>query len=154
MSKRTFRRTGIVIVSAFFVLIVGFSIAWLSGYGYLPFLPQTVVMLTIVVFCFTMMLSATTSMAGTSFIARQRIARLPDSPEDDIMSRVIRDSRSGVETILQAHPNSSIREVLEDYWPFEKKATGEWYLIDEGGNDVSNWPISNWEGIAVIHYTN
>lgn len=114
MTKRTSRRAGKVIASALLVLIVGFSIAWLSGHGFLPFLPQTVIMLTMVVFCLTMMLSVSTTMAGTSFIARQRIARLPDSPDDYIMSRVIRDSRSGVETIVQAHPNSSIREVLED----------------------------------------
>ena len=153
MSRRTVRRTGIVVVSAIIVLGVGFTIAWLSGYGILPFVPQTVVMLTMIAFCLTMMLSASTMMAGTSFIARQKLARLPDSPEDDIMSRVIRDSRNGVEVILQAHPNSSIHEVLEEDWPFEKKASGEWYLIDESGNDVTNWPISNWEGIAVIHYT-
>ena len=34
MSKRTFRRVGKVILSAFIILIVGFSIAWLSGYGF------------------------------------------------------------------------------------------------------------------------
>ena len=152
MSKRTFRRVGKVILSAFFILIIGFSIAWLSGYGFLPFMPQTVIMLTMVVFCFTMLISATTSMAGTSYIAMQRMARLPDSPDDDIMSRVIRDSRSGVETIVQAQPNSTIREVLEDDWPFEKNAAGEWYLVDERGNDVSNWPISNWDGIVVIRF--
>ena len=114
MSRSTIRRTGKVVGGAIIVLIVGFSIAWLSGYGYLPFIPQTVVMLTMVVFCLTMMLSATTMMAGTSFIARQRITRLPDSPYDYMMSRVIRDSTSGKETIIQAHPNTSIREVIEN----------------------------------------
>jgi hypothetical protein len=139
-------------VLAIIVLGVGFSISWLSGYGYLPFLPQTVVMLTMVVFCLTMMLSVTTTMAGTGFIARQDHSTVPGTPRGDVLSRVVRNTTDAEERIFQAHPNSSIREVLEEDWPFKHRPTNEWYLIDENGNDVTDWPISNWEGVATLRY--
>jgi len=91
-------------------------------------------------------------MASTSFIARQKTSLIPESPKDGILSRVIRDSVTGAETIIQANENSSMREVLEDDWPFKMKESDDWYLVDASGNDVTNWPISNWDGIAVIHF--
>ena len=153
MSNQAACRTGKVLVFGLSVLIIGFGITWLAGHGYLSLQPQIVAGATLVLFSIIFCLSVTTMMAGTDFIARQKIARLPDSPDDDIVSRVIRDSRNGLETIIQAHPNTSIREALEDDWPFEKKKSSDWYLVDEKGNDVTNWPISHWDGIAVSHYT-
>jgi hypothetical protein len=153
MSQQTTRRTANVCVFAIIVLGVGLAIAWLSGYGYLPFLPQTVIMLTMIAFCLMMLLSTTTVMAGTDFIARQNHSTIPEATEEDICSRVIRDSESGEDRIIKGHPNSSIEEILENHWPFKRKVKGEWYLTDERGNDVTNWPLSNWEGIATLKYS-
>jgi hypothetical protein len=152
VSRKIGRRTGSICVLAIIVLGGGLGIAWLSGFGYLPFLPQTVVMLTMIAFCLMMLLSTTAAMAGTDFIARQNRSTIPDAPKDEICSRVICDSQSGEERIVRGHPNSSIQEILEDDWPFSRKARGEWYVTDERGNDITNWPISNWEGIATIRY--
>ena len=108
MSSRAARRTGIVIGIGIFILIGGFAIAWLGGYGYLPLNPQLVVGVTIALFCLTLMFSSTTMMASTSFIARQKTSLVPDSPKDDILSRVIRDAVTGEEAIIHAHPSSSV----------------------------------------------
>ncbi|MFW9805814.1 MAG: hypothetical protein ACFFFK_03725 [Candidatus Thorarchaeota archaeon] len=153
MSRRIGRRTGSMCVLAIIVLGIGLVIAWLSGFGYLPFLPQTVVMLTMIAFCLMMLLSTTTAMAGTDYIARQNRSTIPEAPMDEICSRVIRDFQSGEEKIVRGHPNSSIQELLEDHWPFNGKVRGEWYVTDERGNDITNWPLSNWEGIATIRYS-
>jgi hypothetical protein len=153
VSRKTIRRTANVCVLAIIVLGAGLVIAWLSGHGYLSFLPQTVVMFTMIAFCIMMLLSTTTAMAGTNFIARQNLSGIPEATEDDICSRVIRDSESGEEKIIKGHPNSSIQEVLEEHWPFKREARGEWYLTDERGNDVTKWPLSNWEGIATLRYS-
>ena len=139
-------------VFAVIVLGVGLTIGWFSGSGYLPFLPETVVMLTMIAFCLMMLLSTTTAMASTDYIARQNHSILPEAMEDDTCSRVIRDSQSGEEKIIKGHPNTSIQEIFEDYWPFREKARSEWYVTDEKGNDITSWPMSNWEGIATIRY--
>ncbi|MFW9786738.1 MAG: hypothetical protein ACFFE1_03625 [Candidatus Thorarchaeota archaeon] len=152
VSLGTMRTSCMAVALGLIVLIVGFIVAWLSGHGYLPFLPQTVVMLTMIFFCLTMLLSTTSAMAGTDYIVRQDLSSIPDTPPDDVFSRVIRDSVSGEERIIQAHPNSSIHEVLRDDWPFRKKISDDWYLIDEDGNDITNWPISNWDGVAILRY--
>jgi hypothetical protein len=134
------------------VLIIGFVIAWLGGHGYLPLEPQFVVGATLILFTVVFCLAVTTMMAGTSFIARQKYSTLPDSPEDGILSRVIRDSESGAEAIVHVHPNSSICEVLESNWPFKKKKSSDWYVVDKNTNDVTNWPVSNWDGTATVRY--
>jgi len=69
------------------------------------------------------------------------------------VSRVIRDSESGTELIVKTDPYATIREVLEEDWPFKKKKSKDWYLVDEKGNDVTDWPISNWDGIAEIRFS-
>ena len=56
--------------------------------------------------------------------------------------------------MIQADANVSIREIFEDKWPFQKKVLSDWYIVDENGNDVTDWPISNWEGTAVIYFSN
>ena len=152
MSRRTWRRAISVIATSCFVLVVGLSIAWLSGYGPLPFVPQTVIMVTMIAFCLTMLLSVTTAMAGTDFISRQKRSIVPEAPKDDIVSRVVFNAESGEERLIQGHPNSSMRELLEDDWPFRKRISKDWYLVDQNGNDVTNWPVSNWDGIATLRY--
>ncbi|MFW9768662.1 MAG: hypothetical protein ACFFF9_17210 [Candidatus Thorarchaeota archaeon] len=69
-----------------------------------------------------------------------------------IVSRVVRDSERGTELIVKADPYATIRETLEDDWPFKKKKSSRWYLLDERGNDVTDRPISDWDGIAVIYF--
>jgi hypothetical protein len=68
------------------------------------------------------------------------------------VSRVVRDTESGIEKIIRAHPSKTIRHILEKDWPFPKKKSRRWYLVDEVGNDVTDRPISDWEGIANIQF--
>ncbi|MFW9793374.1 MAG: hypothetical protein ACFFEE_03650 [Candidatus Thorarchaeota archaeon] len=151
MRSSAARRSGIIIGFGIIILISGFAIAWLGGYGYLPLDPSFVVGASIVLFFITLILSSSTMMASTSFIARQNTSAVPDSPKNGILNRVIRDTVTGEEIIIRAHPSSSASEVLRDDWPFKTKRSDNWYLVDEDGNDVTNWPISNWDGIAIIH---
>lgn len=152
MSRYTIRRTGLAIALSLIVLIIGLSLAWFGGYGYLPLDPHLVVPTTIILFIAILILSVTTMMAGTSFIARQNSSTIPKSPMDNILSRGIRDSISGVERIVKAPPDVSIRDILVRDWTFRKKVSTNWYVVDENGNDVTDWPICNWEGIAVIRF--
>jgi len=135
VSRHTIRRTGLAIALSLIVLIIGLSLAWLGGYGYLPLDPHLVVPTTIILFFATLLLSVTTMMAGTSFIARQNISTIPKSPMDNVLSRGIRDSMSGIERIVQAPPDVSIREILVRDWSFQKRVSHNWYVIDENGND-------------------
>ncbi len=150
--SRAAGRTCRVLVFGLVVLIVGFAIAWLGGHGYISIQPQFVTGVTLILFSIVFCLAVTTMMAGTSFIARQNRSTIPDSPKEGVMSRVIRNPDTGTEKIIQAHPNSSIREILEDDWPFSRKKSGYWYVVDARGNDVTNWPISNWDGVAIIRF--
>lgn len=68
------------------------------------------------------------------------------------VSRVVRDTESGIEKIIRADPNITIRHILEKDWTFPKKKSSRWYLVDEVGNDITDRPISDWDGIAVIHF--
>ena len=72
--------------------------------------------------------------------------------KDGVLNRVVRDDESGAEFIIRAQPDASIREILERNWPFRQKKSRRWYLKDQIGNDVTDRPISDWDGIAVIHF--
>jgi hypothetical protein len=152
LSDRAADRTCRVFVFGLVVLIVGLVVAWLGGHGHLPINPQFVTGVTLILFSIVFCLAVTTMMAGTSFIARQKHLAIPESPKEGVMSRVIRDPDTGAEMVIRAHPNSSIREVLEDDWPFSRTKSGYWYVVDARGNDVTNWPISNWDGVAIIRF--
>jgi hypothetical protein len=152
VSRKTTRRIAGVIGLGLVVLIIGFSLAWLGGYGYLPLNPHFMVVATILLFLVTLLFSGTTMMTGTSFIARENISTIPVDRRDGFLSRLVRDQVSRKEIIIDGHENTSIREILKDSWPFDQKMDSEWYITDEKGNDVTNWPISNWDGIAHIHF--
>jgi len=72
--------------------------------------------------------------------------------KDGVLNRVVRDDESGAEFIIRAQPDTSIREILESDWPFKQKKSRRWYLMDQVGNDVTDRPISDWDGIAIIHF--
>lgn len=153
MSRHSVRCTGLVFGFGIIVLIIGLTLAWLGGHDYLPLNPQLGVEVTLLLVCVIFCLSYTTLMAEASVTEEQNLSTIPKERKDDFTSRVIRNSISGEETLIQADANVSIREIFEDKWPFQKKVLSDWYIVDENGNDVTDWPISNWEGTAVIYFS-
>lgn len=152
MPRRITRAAVAMSALSVIVLVVGFIIADMSGSGYLPFLPQSVILFTMVAFCLICLLANTTVAAEAADFDRQKLTLLPKAKDGDVLSRVVRHSITGEEVIVHGHPNSTIQEILKNKWPFEMKQSKNWYLVDEDGNDVTSWPISNWDGVAVIYF--
>lgn len=71
--------------------------------------------------------------------------------DSSITTRVILDSSSGQECLVNGPASQTFREACIDDWPFDSIGKREpWIIRDDRGNDVSDLPLSEYNGIATI----
>ncbi len=132
------------------VLAVGLSLAYLGGHHVLPLDPRVVVPATFVLFLSAMCLAVNTMLAGTSFVTRMPFIEQPDTPDSDVVVRVVRLEGHQREYLIRGPPSATVREVLVAQWPFPEEMPGQWGVVDEDGQDVGNSPMSQVGGIMSV----
>jgi hypothetical protein len=71
----------------------------------------------------------------------------------DEIVRSVRDSKSDRDYLVRGGENTPLKDALHDSWPFKKRnRSGNWYAVDESGNDVTNQPLGLLDGTVVIHF--
>ncbi|MFW9847881.1 MAG: hypothetical protein ACFFF4_02010 [Candidatus Thorarchaeota archaeon] len=69
------------------------------------------------------------------------------------ISRVIINTITGEECIINGKPEWSYRMSLLADWPFKDiPKSGDWIVKDERGNDITNTPLIQYNSIASIEY--
>lgn len=77
----------------------------------------------------------------------------PREVDRSTLTRVIKDKSSGAEVLISGKAEDTIKSSLENNWPFDPEHMNmEWHVIDSQGNDVTNQPLSAFDGIATIIY--
>jgi hypothetical protein len=82
------------------------------------------------------------------FMSRSRALKRYKPADPTVFARAVRDGEDGVEYLISGTETTLFREACLDNWQFEnvdKKSS--WYVIDERGNDVSNEPLSRFDGV-------
>ncbi|TFG13589.1 hypothetical protein EU537_05895 [Candidatus Thorarchaeota archaeon] len=71
--------------------------------------------------------------------------------QDGKIARVVKNPATGDEYFLRAEPDKILRNVLEEQWPFDEiDPKSAWYVVDEGGNKITDDQLSVFEGTAKI----
>lgn len=76
-------------------------------------------------------------------------ARRPRDPT--VIQRVIMGGLIGQEVIVSGPPEMTYRDACLDDWQFKLiQRGGEWIIVDERRNDITNTPLASYHGIAKI----
>ncbi len=76
---------------------------------------------------------------------------MDDDPS--ILKRVIREPETGQEIIVSGRADTTFREALRRGWAFRGLSEdSEWIVVDDRGNDISDRPLSEYDGIAEIAF--
>ncbi len=70
------------------------------------------------------------------------------------ISRVVIDDYSGEEHVISGSPEMTYRRACVRNWDFDSiSKKGPWIVISEKGNDITDQPLSGYDGIARIKST-
>ena len=129
------------------ILVLGFSISWLAGYGLIPIDASIILPLTfvgiILVICFLM-----GSLSSTDAGRKAPKFRVVDS-----YSRVVKDPSKDKEYIVEGTGDMTVREALLFDWVFkDRNKNSEWYALDDHGTDVSEKLLADFEGVINMEF--
>ena len=73
------------------------------------------------------------------------------SLDTSVVSRFIRDPISDEEVIVVGSPDTTFRQACLQDWPFDGiRARSDWIIKDDKGNDITDAPLSRYDGNATI----
>jgi hypothetical protein len=84
-------------------------------------------------------------------MSRSKYLKKYSEPNPRLYRRVVRDGIEGVEKLVTGSETTTFREACLDNWQFksvDKKS--DWMVRDERGNDVTDQPLSRFDGILFI----
>ena len=82
-----------------------------------------------------------------------RQARVPWSRDASSVDRVITENKSGRRHVISGWKDQTFRSACLEAWVFTSvKKKSDWTIIDDKGNDISDTPMSSYEGIARIGF--
>ncbi len=147
--RNSVRRAILYIVLAAISVGVAFILSRMSAAGFIPIDPVAIVGASMVFFLVCMVLAFVTLFTDI-FGGNKRMGQ-PDTPDRDVITRVVRNDSSGKEFFIYGDNDDTMRAILLDDWPFaEELKNTPWHLIDEKHNDVTDNLLSDVEGIAKI----
>lgn len=83
--------------------------------------------------------------------SRSRYLNRYSDPNPSLFSRVVRDGIDGVEKLVTGSEVTTFREACLDNWQFKSVIQkSNWMVRDDRGNDVTDLPLSRFDGILVI----
>lgn len=90
--------------------------------------------------------------AATVMVKRKPTHLLVARPRDpSLTQRVVFDTIIRKEYIISGTYSQSFRSACKDDWVFRSMgANDDWIIQDERGNDISNLPLSEYQGIAKL----
>jgi hypothetical protein len=139
-------RNGIV------VLLVIPTIYLLALFGVLPSYTLMPVVFGGFVFIIVMIALVVAQMEiFSSFMSRSKIFKKYSDPDPTVYRRAVKDGVDGVEYIVNGSETTSFREACMDNWHFlyvDRKSS--WLIKDDRGNDITESPLSTYDGIAVL----
>ncbi|RDE14463.1 MAG: hypothetical protein C4K49_07595 [Candidatus Thorarchaeota archaeon] len=69
-----------------------------------------------------------------------------------VVTRVVRNPLSGQECVVSGSSSTTFRQACLAKWPFKDvSAHGNWIILDDRGNDITNRPLTSCDCVAVIH---
>ncbi len=83
--------------------------------------------------------------------SRSRYLNRYSDPNPSLFSRVVRDGIEGVEKLVTGSEKTTFREACLDNWQFKSVVRkSDWMVRDERGNDVTDQPLSRFDGVLYI----
>ena len=84
-------------------------------------------------------------------ISRSRYLNRYSEPNPRSFRRVVRDGIEGVEKLVTGSEKTTFREACLDNWQFKSVVRkSDWMVRDERGNDVTDQPLSRFDGVLYI----
>ncbi|MHA2027049.1 MAG: hypothetical protein ACW98U_14205 [Candidatus Thorarchaeota archaeon] len=90
-----------------------------------------------------------TSFSG--IMSHRQAAGLYEPADPSLYTRAVRDGRDGAEYLISGAKTTLFRKACLDNWQFVKvDKKSNWTIVDERGNDVSNEPMSRFDGVFTL----
>ena len=142
----------LLIVLGFLILIGSIILAYTNNFTPLQWSPSTVILAGIIGFIIFVSLGSALILFDTSWATRLHRHSMPRTPDRDTIVRVVTsDVTKKKEYFVYGAPEETVREVVENDWPFKGKLKSkDWYVIDERTNDVSDNFYSEVEGTLKV----
>lgn len=142
----------LLILLGFVVLIGSIILAYTNNFTPLPWSPSTVILAGFLGFIGLITFGAALMWFDTSWATRLPRHMAHSTPDRDSIVRVVTsDVAKRKEYFVYGAPEETVREVVENDWPFKGKLKSEdWYVIDARENDVSDMIYSEVEGTLKV----
>jgi hypothetical protein len=128
---------------------VAFVLSRMSAAGLFPVDSVAIVGVSMVLLVICIALATLTLF--TDMLGGNKRMGQPNTPDRDVITRVVRNDSSGKEYFIYGAHEDTVRKLLKDDWPFaEELKNSSWHLVDEKYNDVTDKLLSDFEGIAKI----
>ncbi len=139
-------------VFGFLSLIGSIILAYTNNITPLPWSPSIVILGGFAGFICFITLGSALMWFDTSWVTRLHRHHMPYTPDRNSIARVvISDAARNKEYFVYGAPEETVREVVENDWPFKGKLKSrEWYVIDSKANDVSDKLYSEVEGTLKV----
>lgn len=154
MRKKRYFMSGarLLFVFGFLSLIGSIILAYTNNFTPLPWSPSTVILVGFVGFIGFITLGAGLMWFDTSWATRLNRHMAYSTPDRDSIVRVVKsDVAKRKEYFVYGAPEETVREVVENDWPFKGKLKSrDWYVVDSKANDVSDKIYSDVEGTLKV----
>ncbi|MFW9927464.1 MAG: hypothetical protein ACFFDM_11990 [Candidatus Thorarchaeota archaeon] len=85
------------------------------------------------------------------FMSRSKMLRKYADRDPTVFTRAVKDGVEGIEYLIRGPASSSFRNACLENWQFKNvNKRSSWMVVDEKGNDVTNAPLSRYDGVFTL----